>query len=115
MTIHQYMIAKLTEIMWHGSRTEPEAIAIGCALRNRVQDGLGSWHQIFAQESPEHRRELPDLRDPEFLRYLNTAEDIFCGRKADVTSGARFWRGTMIPGRIPKATVNALYLYTEPN
>ncbi|HEX3682197.1 MAG TPA: hypothetical protein VHU83_06610 [Bryobacteraceae bacterium] len=111
MNIDQYLVGKLAERMWRESATHPEAIAIGCALRNRVQDGLLSWHQVAMESAGETHREVTDPRDPEFLKCLWAAEDVYCGRQADIVAGAAWWIRLLRHGQVPAATVGTLRFY----
>ena len=58
MAIEHSLIAKLAERMWQESSTHAEAVAIGCALCNRVQDSLLGWHQIAVEAAREIHREV---------------------------------------------------------
>lgn len=98
MTSEHYIIAKLAELMWSHD-TEREAIAVGCALRNRVGENLGWWDLIRDKSNHGDRHINIDPRDPQFLTCLWKAEEIFYGRQADVTDGSNAW------GRLPYDTV----------
>lgn len=115
MCLDQYLIAKLAERMWQESSTHAEAVALGCALRNRVQDGLLGWHQVAMEAAAEIQRALSDPRDPEFLKILWAAEDVFCGRQADTVAGAAWWTRQLRHGQVPAATVGMLRFYRTAN
>jgi hypothetical protein len=87
MNGEQYLIAKLADIMSGTDRSLEASIAVGCALRNRVQQ-VGDWWAVMR----DHPSETPeDIRDPKFLKVLWKAEEIFYNRQADNTEGANAW------------------------
>ena len=90
MTSEHYIIAKLAELMWSYDN-EQEAIAVGCALRNRVGENLGWWDLIRDKNNRGDQYINIDPRDPQFLIFLWKAEEIFYGRLADVTDGSNAW------------------------
>lgn len=116
MTGDDFLKGQLAMLCWRVARSEGSLgmLAVALVLRNQVAAGAGDWMEQITRCPLPAQAGYPDVREPEFQRFLHKVDGVFDGTLLDkLTNGATAITraGDLHPPGHLVANLGALALY----